>query len=176
MKAANKFIIKLCSVLFAFFLIALVFLAFNRSEFFFRVVFFAQLAAFALAMYAAIRFAARTPEPEVHIKVRDVTKIALLSEANELKEEFSLIDKMSALIGKNETAVCLISVDDAEVDKYAVINCVDGYWYIERVSDGRSVGLKRAGEQYVYKLKTGMHYRLHENDVIYVENERLLVI
>jgi len=162
--------------MFAFFLIALVCLAFNHSENIFRIVFYAQLVALALAMYAVIRFAAKPPEPEVHVKVRDVTKMALLSDANEIKDEFSLIDRMSVLIGKHEAVVCLISEDDAEVDKYAVINCVDGYWYIERVSDGRSVGLKCAKEQYVYKLKTGMHYRLHTNDVVYIDNERLLVI
>ena len=82
---------------------------------------------------------------------------------------------MSVLIGKRDTVYFRSEIDLA-VDGYAVVNCVENNWYLERVFDERSVGLKRAGEQFVYRLKTGMSYRLQINDIIYIGTERLLVL
>jgi hypothetical protein len=105
-----------------------------------------------------------------------ISKIVLLSETNTPTDEFFLINRTSALIVKNENDVYISLEGDVTADEYAVINCVENWWYIERISDVRSVGLKRTEEQYVYKLKAGMCYRLQRNDVIYIENERLLVL
>jgi len=108
------------------------------------------------------------------VSERSVTKIVLLSESNSPKEEFTLVGRTSLLIGKRDE-VYIRSEIDLALDGYAVINLVENNWYVERIFDERSIGLKRAGEQFVYRLKTGMSYRLQINDILYIGNERLLV-
>ena len=181
MKSNRKFIIVLSSLLLAFFLIALalyVYNYYNYSEYFsfnIHTIYFAQLIVCALAAFAVICFYAGPFFKKNRGASQDISKIVLLSEANVLMEEFSLNNRTSALIGHKER-VYISSENDLAGKDYAVINCVDNSWYLERVADERSVGLKRTGEQYVYKLKTGMCYRLQLNDIIYIENERLLIL
>lgn len=176
MKTTKKFIVILNSVLLAFFLIALIYFAFSNSEKFLYNILLAQLIVFFLAAASVIVYSVMPLFREVRVPKRDVNRIALLSDANTQIDEFSLVNITSALISKGET----VHIDQANTslidDEYAVLNCIENYWYVERISDERSVGLKRAGEQYVYKLKTGMCYRLHGNDILYIENQRLLIM
>ena len=109
---------------------------------------------------------------------QDISKITLLSENDNTiidKHSLDLSDKTSVLICKGEIIYFRLSEGAAGAEEYAVLNRVEQYWYIENITDARRVGIKRAGEQYVYKLKNNMRYKLQSNDVIYIKKERLLI-
>ena len=159
----------------AFFLVvAACFAHYDSLEFLLNVI-FAQLVVFALSACAVIAYCLMPLLRNTAEEPQGVSKIVLLSEFNALKEEFSLCGRMSALISRGEY-IHISSENDSAATEYAVLNRVDNSWYIEHVSDKRSVGFKRAGEQFVYKLKPGLCYKLQANDIIYIEDERLLVI
>jgi len=175
MKATKRFVILLSSFLLVFFLVEIAFfLSSDQKESIYNIM-AAQLIVFAIAALSVIVYSARSLLLSYSGSPQDVSKIVLLSETNALKEEFSLADRTSLLIGKRDE-VYIRSEIDLAVDGYAVVNCVDNNWYVERVFDERNVGIKRAGEQFVYRLKTGMSYKLNINDIIYIGNERLLVL
>jgi hypothetical protein len=175
MKTARKLIILLSCLLLAFFLIALVCYEYYRSTIILYNIVVVQLIVFAIAAFSVIVYSVVPLFRRKRALSPDISKIVLLSETNALMDEFSLANRKSALIVKGDFIdICL--QNDLAADEYAVINCVANYWYIERVSDTLSVGLKRGGEQYVYKLKPALCYRLYSSDIIYIENERLLVI
>jgi len=175
MKTTRLFTIILGSVLLAFFLVALAWFANYDPTIHIYNIFITQLIVFSVAALSIIIFSALTMSKKTRSTAQSITRIVLLSEFNAPKEEFSLIDRTSVLIGKRDTVYFRSEIDLA-VDGYAVVNCVDSYWYVERVFEERSVGLKRAGEQFVYRLKTGMSYKLQINDIIYIGTERLLVL
>ena len=175
MKASKIFNIILGSILLSFFLIELACFAYFAPNININYILIAQLIVFSLVACAIIIFCAGTLTSKSRGSAQGITRIALLSESNAPKEEFSLINRTSVLIGKRDTVYFRSEIDLA-LDGYAVLNCVSSYWYVERAFDERNVGLKRAGEQFVYRLKTGMSYRLQINDIIYIGHERLLVL
>jgi len=175
MKATKRFAFILSSALLAFFLVALAWFAnYDPKEHIYNI-FVTQLVALSVAAFCVVIFSAWSLFKKTRGNAQGITRIVLLSEANTPKEEFSLIDRTSVLIGKRDTVYFRSEIDLA-VDGYAVVNRVENYWYVERVFEERSVGLKRAGEQFVYRLKTSMSYKLQINDIIYIGSERLLVL
>ena len=107
-----------------------------------------------------------------------ITKITLLSDSNSTEKLFLLSGKESALIGKGDEAyIDLENADKSHLISYehAILNQVDDNWFLECVSEEYEVGLKRSNNQYVYKLKPGICYKLFVNDVLYIAGERLLV-
>ena len=178
MKTANKFTIALCGALLVFLLVGLGVMLFYEPEDPVRLthnMLIALLSALTFGSASVTVYASRLVFSRNRASGQDVAKIILLSDSNVPKEEFYLTNRTSALIGKSDVVYIRSEIDLAS-DGYAAINCVDNCWYVERVFEERSVGLKRAGEQFAYKLKTGMSYRLHKNDIIYIGNERLLVV
>jgi len=173
MKATKKFVIILSGALLAFFLFELAWLINFDPEI--HNILIIQLIALSLAAFSVVIFSTWLLLRKTRSSAQRITRIVLLSESNTPKEEFSLANRNSVLIGKRDTVYFRSEIDLA-VDGYAVVNCVEDYWYVERVFDERSVGLKRAGEQFVYRLKTGMSYKLQINDIIYIGHERLLVL
>jgi hypothetical protein len=175
MKTTKKFTILLGSALLAFFLFELAWFVNYDPKIYIYNILIIQFIVLSLAAFSVVIYTTWSLLHKARGSAQRITRIVLLSESNTPKEEFSLVNRMSVLIGKRD-AVYFRSEIDLAVDGYAVVNCVDNNWYLERVFDERSVGLKRAGEQFVYRLKTGMSYRLQINDIIYIGNERLLVL
>lgn len=175
MKTTKKFVIFIGIVLLAFFLIELAWLVNYDPQVHLFNILVTQFIVFSLASFSVVIYTIWSLVHKTRGLAQRITRIVLLSESNTPKEEFSLVNRMSVLIGKRDTVYFRSEIDLA-VDGYAVVNCVENNWYLERVFDERSVGLKRAGEQFVYRLKTGTSYRLQVNDIIYIGNERLLVL
>ena len=177
MKTTDKYTITICGFLLVFFLIELLCLVNIYSENLLHNIIFAQLLMFSLTACTVI---VCTVAPMFHKvqsetqNISKITKIVLLSDFNTPTDDFSLINRTSALIKKGGAADMSME-SDSSVKGYAVVNRVENEWYVERISEERTVALKRAGEQYIYKLKMGMCYRLNLNDILYVEKERLLV-
>lgn len=178
MRTLNRYVITISSILSAFFIITLCYFIYSEyiyNENSLHNIFLAQLIMFTLASCSTLVFSIIPLFRDTRGSTIDISKIVLLSDTNTPTDEFLLINRTSAMIVKGDFVY--ISLEkDILADEYAVLNRVDNLWYIERVSDIRSVGLKRAGEQYVYKLKPDILYKLNINDTVYIENERLLLV
>jgi hypothetical protein len=136
---------------------------------------FVQLLVFAVAALATLIYTVFLLLRRARGSTRGITKIIMLSAENEMMDSFSLANRTSALISAGG-AVDVGLENDLPVDGYAVANRVGSDWYVERISDERSIAIKRAGDQYVYKMKANLSYRLYANDILYVGDERLLVL
>ena len=177
METANKFVIVVCGVLLSFFLVALAMFSSRYTDAFIDKLLIAQLIVFSAAAGAVVVYSAKPLLRDRQSLAGAISKIVMLSDANVPTDEFLLINRTSALIAKGDSGYVYISLEgDFAADEYAILNRVDGAWYIERLSESKSVGLRRAGEQYVYKLKSGMFYKLRANDIIHIEKERLLLV
>ena len=84
--------------------------------------------------------------------------------------------KTSAMISFGYRLYFNFTNTDITDEDYACINKAGNHWYIERISEKRNVGIKLAGEQYIYKLKINFVYKIKKDDIIYIDGERLLVI
>jgi len=174
MKTNKTFLIVLSSSLLVFFLIALNCYAFFQSEDLIYNLFLAQLIVFSLAACSILVHSIVLMFRKVQSPIPVISKIVVLTETNVPLNEFSLHDKSSMLVGKSDTIYFRLE-GDLSSDEYALLNRVESNWYIERLSSELSVSLKRAGEQYIYKLKPKMFYKLQVNDVVFIGNERLLL-
>ena len=179
MKRNKNFIIWLSVLLLLiFFLTALtVYAFFVDTDGLLYNILLVQLIVFTIAACSIIIYFLIPILRKPHI-TQDITKIVLLSEnENAMIDKYSLdlSNKTSALICKGDTIYFRLTEGALPTEEYAVLNRVEQYWYIESITDARRVGIKRAGEQYVYKLKKNMPYRLQSNDVIHIKKERLLI-
>ena len=133
------------------------------------VLFIASMTAF---VYAAFFFGRPAKD------MPSVNRVVLLSENNAHKREYLLREKRSALIGKGDADIDLEGADSSPLIAYehAVMNRVGNDWFVERVSAEGMVGLRHKEGPYIYILKVGICYKLYTYDVLYIENERLLVL
>ena len=192
MKTINKFVIILCSCILTCCLIILIFLlasgyrnsigefasgnktSIGDTSFLYKAFVF-QLILHSLSLISVVVYLLYPLYRKTRSSDKTISKIVLLSDANEPADEFLLLNRKSAMIVRQDFVYISLE-NDVLVDEYAVINRVDSDWYIERISEKLVVGLRRAGEQYVYKLKPGVFYKMCANDTIYIEKERLLLV
>lgn len=175
----KKVLFIISRVLLLFFSCTLIYLAvYDRSWTFYDILPI-MLAVLCLANGALVTYILLVSRARRDYGAPDISKIILLSESNSFKKEYPLDDRKSALIGKGEHSY--IDLENTGYPhligyEHAVLNRVQNVWYVERVSDEGRVGLRRAGSQFVYKLKTGNYYKLSAYDTLYVANEKLLVL
>ena len=87
----------------------------------------------------------------------------------------------SFLIGKSTTTSTVdIELGDTHYGEYiaaehAVLNQMDGIWYIEDLGSVNGVGLRKRGEEYTLRLKPMVSYKVDEGDVIYISKAKILV-
>jgi len=177
MKSTSRIFAFVMSILMLVaFLIAILYFVFSESENFLSNIILAQLIGFAVVSLLIAVYGVWPKLTLSHEQSSRITKMALLSESNTIMNEYHLDNKTSTLICLSDTVYFNFLEGNKNNEEYAVLNKIGNDWYIERISEERNVGIKRAGEQYVYKLKTGSVYRVQNNDVVYIGNERLLVI
>ncbi len=109
----------------------------------------------------------------------NITKIILIGSQGKPDKEWSLQLMNSILIGKNidNNFVDIDLGDEVYADyiapKHAVMNFVDGIWYIEDYDSVNGVGIKKVGEEYAFKLKPNVLYRLDKGDVLHISKIKL---
>lgn len=105
--------------------------------------------------------------------------LLIINSEGKIKKEVLLQEKHSFLItgAKNGRDVLVESIQDPDSDRYlyGVCNLVSGYWYLEVLSAGRPIGLKRGTENVIYRLKEGMLYQLTAADVIYADTCKIVM-
>lgn len=109
----------------------------------------------------------------------NISRIILIGSQGKQDKEWSLSDSNSVLIGKN-TDNFFVDIDlsdeiyaDYIAPKHAVMNFADGIWYIEDYDSVNGVGIKKTGEDYAFKLKPNVLYRLDKGDVIHISKIKL---
>ncbi len=109
----------------------------------------------------------------------NISKIILMGSKGKPDMEWSLGLLNSVLIGKNTENV-FVDIDlsddvyaDYVAPKHAVMNLADGIWYIEDYDSVNGVGIKKVGEEYAFKLKPNVLYRLDKGDVIHISKIKL---
>lgn len=106
-------------------------------------------------------------------------KLLLISGEGKVTGEILLQDRDALVITgkKNGKGVSVVSAQDAGPGKdlYGVCNKVCGCWYLEALSSARPIGLRHGSEGAVYKLKEGVPYPLSIEDMIYVNNYKIVM-
>jgi len=172
----QKFAFAMSILMLITFLIAISYFIFDKSENFLSNAILAQLIGLAVVSLATMIYCIWPQLRLPHEQPSGITKMALLSDSNTIINEYHLDNKTSTLICLGDTVYFNFIEGNKSNEEYAVLNKIGNDWYIERIAEERNVGIKRADEQYVYKLKTGSVYRIQNNDVVYIGNERLMVI
>ena len=175
MKSKNEFVVFFSGTVAAYCLIILIVFAFNYTDTFLYNMFLSQLLACFAASGSVFVYSLMPYFRKTGTSTKAVSKIVLLTDTNAPADEFLLLNRTSALIVKGDYVYISLE-NDYLVDEFAVLNRVENEWFIERSSEDRKVGLKRVGEQYIYKLKPGVMYKLCYNDTIFIENDRLLLM
>jgi len=121
------------------------------------------------------RYSAHSPSPLIN-------RFILMGQEGIYEKEWHVSGDTSFLIGKS-TAKSEVDIDlgdthfsDYVSSEHAVINYVYGHWYIEDIDSVSGVGLKRKGEEHIYRLKPGVSYEMTIGDVIYISKAKLLVV
>ena len=172
----RKFAFAMSILMLLTFLVAISYFIHSESENFISHVILIQLIGIALTSLATAIYCIW---PQLRLPLEQpshINRLALLSESNSITNEYHLDNKMSTLICLGDTVYFNFLEGNKNNEEYAVLNKIGNNWHIERITEERNVGIKRAGEQYVYKLKVNSVYKIQSNDIVYIGNERLLVI
>ncbi len=116
---------------------------------------------------------------EVIKELSNISKLILIGSGGKPDKEWSLLEINSLLLGKNmdNNIVDIDLSDEVYADyvapKHAVMNKADGIWYIEDYDSVNGVGIKKVGEEYAFKLKPNVLYRLDKGDVVHISKIRL---
>ena len=170
----NLFIVAISSLMLAFFIVLIILRVVEHVDVPLSHAFMAQLIAFSVAAFASIVYFIRPLLADAVQPGSNIQKLVRLSDSNTPVDECSLVNRTSVLLCKADDVYFSFHEGRYPADEYAVLNLVHRTWYVERVSEIQSVGIKRAGEQYVYRLKVNTSYKLGRNDTIYLDSERIL--
>ncbi len=109
-----------------------------------------------------------------------ISKLVLISEDGRSVKTWSIIGKVSYLIGRNtKDNEVDIDLSDAEYSElvsrqHAVLNFSEGKWFIEDIGSSHGSGLKKVDEE-KFKLATERLYEINSGDTIYIANTKILV-
>ena len=136
---------------------------------------------FAYALYRAAADSA-IRRPIVKAKDTPVSKLCLLDEANGRIKEWPLINRVSLVIGRDDTGHRDVDIDLADVqyaslisEQHAVLNYACSEWFIEELHTENGVRLQKSGDSTPYKLSKKAPCRLSAGDIIHIAHTRLLV-
>lgn len=98
---------------------------------------------------------------KIKITERGISKVVLLNEENISIKEWSLVDKVSVLIGKTTfEEVVDIDLNDSIYsplidNNHAVLNYAEGSWFIEDLSYDKGVAIEKAEDNEKYNIVKG---------------------
>jgi pSer/pThr/pTyr-binding forkhead associated (FHA) protein len=85
------------------------------------------------------------------------------------------------LVGKGTAANTVdIELGDTQYcefvsNEHAVLNHIDGIWYVEDLGSLNGVGLKKRSGEYTLRLKPEVAYKIDEGDIIYISKAKIFV-
>jgi len=132
----------------------------------------------AFGWYAYHHFFKNQTDVPVYQEVRE---IILIDEFGERIKGWDIVGETSMLIGKNtrhnKVDIDLSGSDYASLisSQHAVLNCVNGEWYVEDADSSNGTGIRSAAQNKSNKIEIGRPYQIGPGDVLYIANTRLLV-
>ncbi|MEC1180043.1 FHA domain-containing protein [Metasolibacillus meyeri] len=110
----------------------------------------------------------------------DIEKLVLLNEQGQEVLEWSLKNQTSLLIGKKtvdyQPEIDLSHTEYAALinTEHALLNCVDGIWYVEDVDSVNGVGIRKPYRHLTQKLKQENPYPIGYGDILYIANTKII--
>jgi len=111
-----------------------------------------------------------------------ITRLILMSPDGDREKEWHSEGVTSFLIGKgtvNQTVDIELGdthYADYIANEHAVLNQVNGIWYIEDLGNSiNGVGIRKRGEEYALRLKPSVSYKVDEGDILYISKAKILV-
>lgn len=115
-----------------------------------------------------------------HEVLTPITRFILISADGEREKEWHCEGVSSFLVGKGTTENAAdIELGDTQYGKYianehAILNNLDGIWYIEDLGSMNGVGIKKRGEEYTLRLKPNIAYKVDEGDILFISKIKIL--
>ena len=115
-------------------------------------------------------------------KIQDtfLSELVLLSEENTVIRSWSILGKNSVVIGKKNSEedididLCDTAFGGTVSDIHAVLNYVEGLWYIEDMQSKNGTQIKGFLEDKLYNIRDGQS-RLVKNDYIFIGLNKLQI-
>ena len=110
-----------------------------------------------------------------------IKRLILVSPNGENEKEWHCEGATSFLIGKKDAAKTVdIELGDTHYADYisnehAILNKMDGIWYIEDLGSVNGAGIRKKGEEYTFRLKPFVSYKIDEGDMLYISKAKILV-
>ena len=111
-----------------------------------------------------------------------IKRFILMSPDGNREKEWHCEGMASFLIGKGMVNKNVdIELGDTHyadyiTNEHAVLNCVEGVWYIEDLGNSiNGVGIRKRGDEYTLRLKPSVSYKVDEGDIIYISKAKILV-
>ena len=110
-----------------------------------------------------------------------IRRLILMSPDGEREKEWHCEGVTSFLIGKGTvTRNVDIELGDTHYcdyisNEHAVLNQIEGTWYIEDLGSVNGVGIRKRGEEYTLRLKPLVSYKVDEGDILYISKAKILV-
>ncbi|WP_339101929.1 FHA domain-containing protein [Candidatus Enterococcus clewellii] len=109
-----------------------------------------------------------------------VNHLMLVNDAGEVKKNWHIAGEQSLVIGKTYKNQS-VDIDLGETEyavliarEHAIMNLVEGEWYLEDLGSRNGTGVKSEIEADIYKLKN-QPYKLKKNDWIYIGKTKLII-
>jgi len=125
-------------------------------------------------------FEFKRPKPK-ELPTENISRFVLLSPDGEKEKEWHSGSANSFLIGRGTVASPVdIELGDSQhgdliANEHAVLNFMDGTWYLEDLGSVNGVGLRKRGDEYTLRLKPLTSYKIDEGDTIYISKAKILV-
>jgi len=110
-----------------------------------------------------------------------ISTVALLNEKMEVLKEWDIQGKTGILIGRisgsTPDEIDLSDTADAALisKEHAVLNYVNGEWYVEDLDSENGTGIKKAGSSEILWLTNQAPYRLESGDILYIAESPILI-
>ena len=126
-------------------------------------------------LYLLLKYVKRKPKSTI-------SKVQLLNENEKVTHEWYIRDEQGLIIGKNfQNQLVDIDLTDADyavlIDRqHAILNSVDGKWFLEDLGSRNKTGLKAVGATQVRRLKDEEIVEVKAGDRIYIAKAILQLV
>lgn len=109
-----------------------------------------------------------------------INHLLLVNDSGEVQKNWHIVGEQSLILGKTYQNQS-VDIDLSETEyavliakEHAVMNLVDGEWYLEDLGSRNGTGVKSEGDVEIYRLRD-KPYKLKKNDWIYIAKTKIMV-
>jgi len=161
----SKLIMIIDVLIFLLLIVILVFLFINDHHWLQQLIIGLSLGSW--LCYLLVKYAKKRPRSTLK-------RIQLLNEQEDVIKEWYIRDEQGLVIGKNfQNQLVDLDLTDADyavlIEKqHALLNCVDGKWFLEDLGSRNGVGVKKVQAAYVQRLEREEVVPVESGDRIYI--------